>query len=215
MTRKIFLASLLAVSSFAAQATVQTTTFSYLGLHSHGSSTGYGFDDNGFWNQITTPYDNGFNANARLEGYFTFVDDNSDNVVQQNELISFAIKDAFVSSVTTDKNFVTCSSDEGNEPGNISYHCGMQSFSYTLGGELKFSTFVNVGDSQFSWRKGFSNTGYDEWNSGPDSSSSHYRDVTPETVITISTTPVPEPETYAMLGVGLGILAWAQRRRAV
>ncbi|MBT9521561.1 MAG: PEP-CTERM sorting domain-containing protein, partial [Dechloromonas sp.] len=31
--------------------------------------------------------------------------------------------------------------------------------------------------------------------------------------VTIAATPVPEPETYAMLLVGLGMLGWKARRR--
>jgi hypothetical protein len=41
-----------------------------------------------------------------------------------------------------------------------------------------------------------------------------WKDVNKQTQdLAVFATPVPEPEIYAMMGIGLGLLAWSRRRK--
>lgn len=173
-------------TALAAPATPYLVNFSYTGF----------YDDlnGGAWN-----------PNLRLAGSFFADNANGDNVLTKNE-ISYL---AFAGTLYLD--------DCNN--GNIYLRCGVDILEYSLEGGLKISAYF-VGsypdETFFSTLKtgdSFSYT-YQHPYFLPNGQHTRVR-WSPDTKLTISPVlvPVPEPETYAMLLLGLTGIGWMQRRR--
>lgn len=144
-----------------------------------------------------------FDPAYRLTGSFTASDLDSDNVIELHELTSFLL-DGRV--------YVGPANGSG-----IEYTA--ESFSYTLTGTLQFSTRYFYGDEAISLHGKTVSGDYiwEEsshiWTGEGYSRTMHWTDAT---TFTISPAPaVPEPASFAMLGVGtllLGARQWRRRR---
>lgn len=141
-----------------------------------------------------------FLPDRQMLGSFTGYDNDLNGIVERGEITSF---------ILNGKDFVACESDS-----NEYYSCGAELFSYSVAAGLSFSAgefgrdpegwvgaghYVIAGDGEYSYRF---RPGYDE--------SQAYL-WTAQTGFSI-TSPSPEPGTWAMLGTGLLVTAWAARR---
>lgn len=188
MLRNAVLACALAAATttaLAAPATPYLVNFSYTGF----------YDDlnGGAWN-----------PDLRLEGSFNVNNANGDNIITKNEAYNL---------VFNGQNYYH---DCNN--GNIYMRCGVNVLEYSAEGGLKISAYftgsypdtidfgtLKTGDS-------FAYTYYHPFDPGSNSIRVRW---SPDTRLTISPVllPVPEPETYAMLMLGLAGIAWMRRRR--
>ncbi|GGB97266.1 PEP-CTERM sorting domain-containing protein [Pseudoduganella buxea] len=152
----------------------------------------------GFINERT----NTFDPNGRLQAFFSVDDLNNDGNYSLDEVLSFQ-----AGSIT----------GPGCGEQYPVYSC-LSSFSYTPGNAPTFQAEYAVHDEFFyisqSWNTGvsYSNSFSSEWGN------SYYLGYrwTPETkaYVLSATAAVPEPEQYAMLGLGLaGLLAFSRRKR--
>ncbi|WP_164558093.1 PEP-CTERM sorting domain-containing protein [Massilia atriviolacea] len=138
-----------------------------------------------------------FLPNARVQGHFVSEDLNGDGRLEHSEVSSF---------VLGGQEYVGGCGPEV-------FLCGLFEFSYTPGGALMFETswttdpWNEAGIAGGEAISGFEVKEYSYWMGNPASYTLRW---TEDTLFEIS--PVPEPATYAMLALGLGVLAWRGRR---
>jgi hypothetical protein len=142
-----------------------------------------------------------FDPRIKVSGSFTAEDLDRDGTIRMDELSALTVSNV---------SYRPCSFNDG-------YVCSLDSFTYALDGKLDFSveegeydgfgtafgTKIIAGEYVYRW-----------WY-GPSGRANHYYRWTPQTSFTISPPPVPEPSTYAMLGVGmllLGVRRASKRR---
>ncbi|MQA21532.1 PEP-CTERM sorting domain-containing protein [Rugamonas rivuli] len=184
MLKKIIISGLLAASATLAHAdTPAPTRWAFL------------------WTGFYADYDQSFHPEYYENGTFGGVDANHDGVIGLNELSELKIDGI---------DYVTS---------NCQGTCSVISFSYVLGGELSF-----LARNRLTWNAGdVTVINAVEYETGvairyTTSYGGHHDDAsyffTPKTVETITQlTPVPEPESYAMLGAGLLLLAGVARSK--
>lgn len=153
------------------------------------------------WTGFYLDMESSFKPNASWSGTFGGVDANHDGVLALNELTELTIEGV---------DYATC---QGN--------CGVTSFSYVPGGELSFLAGERHSWSDNEWPYYYASSL--EYEAGvairfADQFGMHYESwtyfFTPQTVTTITRlAPVPEPESFAMLGAGLLLLAGVARSR--
>ncbi|SFX26507.1 PEP-CTERM protein-sorting domain-containing protein/MYXO-CTERM domain-containing protein [Janthinobacterium lividum] len=188
MLKNAVLACVLAVATttaLAAPAKPNVVNFSYTGFYDELNG--------GAWN-----------PDLRLEGSFNFNNANGDNVITKNEAYNL---------VFNGRNYYH---DCNN--GNIYMRCGVDVLEYSAAGGLNISAYFtgSYPDETYFGRlktgDSFAYTYYHPFDPGSSSISVRW---SPDTKLTISPVlvPVPEPETYAMLLLGLAGIGWMQRRR--
>lgn len=191
MSAKIIATLLLAASSTFSHAAMQTWNFSYQGLQ-------HTFYEGQDWDQQTTTV---WEPDTVLLGHFRAEDSNQDGIIGPDEVRSLYLS-------ASGRDYATCQSGDY-------YACGIGSFSYSQAGGLHFSVGENHSDPEgIVW-------GYESFNTnrGWYSEQHHFswliKDayyITAQTRFTLSS-PVPEAETWGMLGLGLIGLAGLQARR--
>ncbi|OEZ97839.1 PEP-CTERM sorting domain-containing protein [Duganella sp. HH101] len=184
MLKKIIISGLLAASTTLAHADTP-------------APTRWAFSWTGFYSTL----EYGFFPDYKYSGTFGGVDADHDGVIALNELTELKIDGV---------DYATCNG-----------HCGVTSFSYKVGGALSFLAGESHSYGEYP-EPGWSDTSL-EYEAGVAirytvSYQMHYESwtyfFTPATVETITQlTPVPEPESYAMLGAGLLLLAGVARSR--
>lgn len=183
MFKKILCAGLLASTSLFAHAAVQSWTFSYAG----------------FYDQENMMFD----ATRELSGSFLGEDLNRDGVLNKSELTYLTIGGV---------DFIECAKFSSPY-----YQCGADQFSYKDGGALNFAVSSSGRDPEGLIYDGHAIIAGDidsTFSSRPGNDWSKTLRWTAETKFSITnTSPVPEPSTYAMLGLGLLGLAGLQSRR--
>nr|WP_235914141.1 PEP-CTERM sorting domain-containing protein [Rugamonas rivuli] len=185
------LASALISLASIAPATADTWQFSYTGFYDADAGV--------------------FDPNYRVAGSFSGIDTNFDNKIEKSELTSLKLQGDF--------SYIPCEQLPNMRPRR---RCDIPSFSYLLGSrELNFEIHEHHSDPEgfYYWftdiRTGSSILQQQyfgiwtvtlQW--------SHQHNWTDQTVLTVTGPgPVPEPETYAMLLAGLGLVGYAARRR--
>ena len=186
MFKKIICAGLLASSSLVAHAAVQSYDYSYTGFYVNGLTA--------------------FQPDYELKGSFSGDDRNHDGVLEKDELNSLVVQriDYVAQAYEQWWGYVRISN-----------------FSYQPGGELKF--LVGYGNFELEYNAGYGlkiETGVavsDWWSQFGPPHEVPAISWSADTVLRITNTspisPVPEPSTYAMLGLGLLGLAGLQARR--
>lgn len=140
-----------------------------------------------------------FLPNQRMDGYFDSEDLNSNGTIERNEVSSF---------VFNGQRYVDGCGPEV-------FMCGLWEFSYTPGGALNFHAawstdpWDEAGVAGGEVISGVELQEYSYWLGNSAVSTLRWTENT-----TFSITPVPEPATYGMLALGLGVLALCGRYRA-
>ena len=145
---------------------------------------------------------NTFNPNGRLQAFFSVDDLNNDGSYSLDEVVSFQAGSIYGTGCGDDYPVFRC----------------LSSFSYTPGSAPTFQAEYAVHDEMFyrseSWNTGvsYSNSFSSMWGN------SYYYGyrwtAETQTYVLSATAAVPEPEQYAMLGLGLaGLLAFSRRKR--
>lgn len=188
MIAALALAAFATCSSSVAHAEAKTWYFSYQGFQ-HSSFEGPEWEE---------PLPAVWEPNATFYGRFVAEDRNHDAVIARDEVSSF-----YMGSV----DYTAC-------PPSPYYNCSLSHFNFSRTG-LSFGVVQGGSDPEgYVW-------GYDSFSSSQGSRSEQHhmhmvtRDIytmTADTKFNISA-PVPEPETYAMLGLGLLGLAGLRRLR--
>ncbi len=138
-----------------------------------------------------------FLPNASIYGYFITDDLNGNGVLERSEVSSFVLN----------------SQEYAGWCGAEVFMCGLWEFSYTPGAALSFSTSWSTDPwGEFGVAAGQATSGVEvkEYSYWMGNSASYTLRWTEDTEFAIS--PVPEPATYGMLALGLGVLAWRSRR---
>lgn len=138
-----------------------------------------------------------FLPNAWISGSFITDDLNGNGVLERSEVTSFVLN----------------SQEYVGWCGPEVFMCGLSEFSYTPGAALSFSTSWSTDPwSEFGVAAGRATSGVEvkEYSYWMGNSASYTLRWTEDTEFEIS--PVPEPATYGMLALGLGVLAWRSRR---
>ena len=145
--------------------------------------------------------DNTFKPDRQLLGSFTGYDSNSDGIMERAEITSLFLNG---------KDYVACATDS-----NAFYTCGASKFSYSTLSGLSFSAGESGRDPE-GWVGGshyfISGDGEYRYRYRPGHDENQSWRWTSQTGFSI-TSPTPEPGTWAMLGAGLLVMAWAGRRR--
>ncbi|WP_107141506.1 PEP-CTERM sorting domain-containing protein [Pseudoduganella armeniaca] len=145
--------------------------------------------------------DDVFLPDRQLHGSFTGADGNGNGILERLEITSL---------ILNGKDFVACEPDS-----NDYYICGAQAFSYTLGGALSFKA-GEYGSDPEGWVGGghyfIAGDGEYMYSYRPSHDERRAWLWTDKTGLVIAS-PNPEPSTWAMLGGGLLVTAWAARRR--
>lgn len=157
----------------------------------------WNFEYKGFYNAATDTFD----PNHVVRGAFEGSDLNNNSIIELDEL----------TQLTADGySYFGC-------PTELYVFCTVRSFTYTANGNLSFSANHSYTD-EFSGGSGGAITTGDRvtsyWYRGENEGSTDWR-WTGQTTFTISPPPVPEPSTFAMLGLGgllLGARQWRARR---
>jgi hypothetical protein len=144
--------------------------------------------------------DNTFLPDHQMLGSFTGYDDDRDGIVERTEITSL---------ILNGQDFVACEASS-----NEYYSCGAELFSYSVTAGLSFSAGESGRDPEGWVGAGhyfISGDGEYRYSYRPGHDESHAYLWTPQTGFSINS-PSPEPGTWAMLGVGLLVTAWAARR---
>lgn len=192
MMKKMMCGLALMGCALSSQAAVQGFDWSYTGFLPSYHSERQPWPEYG-------PFDPGYT----ISGRFFAEDRDLDGVFSFAEVTSFTIDG---------QSFTNCTGER---------ECSFRAFSYTPGGALTFYAFdsVEYGTYGSGWSRTSRsynaarsfNTSYEnDWSSSGQSGIS--RDFTAETKFAIS--PVPEPQTWLMLGAGIALLGAVKRRRA-
>lgn len=164
-------------------------------LSGHAAEQGFDWTYTGFWSENYQE----FLPDRQIKGRFIVDDVDQNGIFTASEVRSFKVGGT---------SWTNCS-------GNIS--CRLNAFSYTPGGTLSFNANYTRDDTEY-----FSLRSYElidatkyysqvyEWIGGP--LDRNVFNFTSETRFAIS--PVPEPQTWLMLGAGLALLGAARRRAA-
>ncbi|NHZ34563.1 PEP-CTERM sorting domain-containing protein [Massilia rubra] len=140
-----------------------------------------------------------FLPNAQIYGYFETEDLNGNGVLERNEVTSFVLNGQQYAAGCGPEVFM----------------CGLFEFSYAPGAALSFSTSWSTdpwGEFGVAGGQAVSGIEVKEYSYWMGNSASYTLRWTEDTLFEIS--PVPEPATYGMLALGLGVLAWRSRRLA-
>lgn len=193
--RKILLLGLLTGSACTAQCAPTTWDFSYTGFFVtrdyRGGAPAY-----------DSSYSEGFEADARVSGSFSGQDGDGNGIIDIGELIGFRVQDM---------SFFPCDEDPGPYG-----RCGLRSFSYSPGGELRFSGGRSSYDEFSSGWSGSvtSGVGARDYSYGHVYESTTVWYWTDQTRFDIVQLPVPEPASGAMAAAGLALLAGLRRQKA-
>ena len=178
-------------------AAAATITAAALATSAHAATTISQFTYTGFFHEEGGQ----FLPNASIHGYFETDDLNANGVLERDEVTSFVLRG---------QEYV------GWRCGPEVAMCGLWEFSYTPGASLNFYTswstdpWNEAGVAGGTARSGVEIKEFSYWMGN---SATYTLRFTEDTIFEIS--PVPEPATYGMLALGLGVLAWRSRRLPV
>lgn len=164
------------------------------------------FTYQGFQNQSTGM----FSSDAIFTGSFSGNDVNRNGVIEKSELSSL-----FIDSI----DYATCAAGTGTF-----FRCGMENFSYEIGGKLDFTTSLDSIDPQtYAGETFYYQTGVLAYERRFNAQAATLEDLrwTNRTQFAISGGPtsgaeipaIPEPGTWAMLAAGLAVITGAALRR--
>ncbi|CUI09077.1 PEP-CTERM sorting domain-containing protein [Massilia antarctica] len=190
MIKKMICGLALMGCALSSQAAVQGFDWSYTGFLPS------------YWSEVQPqPVYGSYDPGYMLKGRFFAEDRDLNGVFSIQEITSFTIGS---------QSFMNCTGAR---------ECKLRDFSYTPGGALNFYAFDSVEygtygsgwsrtSTSYSSRGGFDTTYENDWSWSGERGIAH--EITPQTKFAIS--PVPEPQTWLMLGAGIALLGAAKRR---